>query len=262
MAQFEVGTFTGSLAMLFKKGVRYSTVIDLGCADGSFFLHHYSVGLFPNAAPLNIDANPIYEDSLRAIREMLGGHYLIAAVSDRAGEANMTVGAHPYWNSLRPEGDRYWQQHHDLHGGKIKVPVVMLDEVAETLGLKPPILLKLDIQGAEVAALKGARQVLNQTDTVICETLLDDFQAINQTLVEAGFNIFDLTTINRLPDSSLGWFYPVYVNQRLANIMQRTFWDAAQTPQVLQLQEDRRKTILAANAEFLARLRQVRKNLP
>ncbi len=40
-------TFVNTLQGLFAKGVRYSTVIDLGCADGHFFLNSYLQGLFP-----------------------------------------------------------------------------------------------------------------------------------------------------------------------------------------------------------------------
>ena len=34
---FVIGSYSAALAALFAKGVRYSTVIDVGCADGSFF---------------------------------------------------------------------------------------------------------------------------------------------------------------------------------------------------------------------------------
>jgi hypothetical protein len=38
-----------------------------------------------------------------------------------------------------------------------------------------------------VQVLRGARDVLAHTHVVICEADMDDFQAINQTLVDAGF---------------------------------------------------------------------------
>jgi hypothetical protein len=77
----DVGTIAGTVRMLFEKGVRYSTVIDLGCADGHFFLFNYCLGAFAGAVPLNIDANPIYGPSLNAIKNAVGGHFVIAAVS-------------------------------------------------------------------------------------------------------------------------------------------------------------------------------------
>ena len=97
-------TMSAALRLLHGKGLRYSTVIDIGCADGHFFLQHYSEGEFVGATCVNIDANPLYETSLRAIRDVLGGHYLIAAVSDREGETELVTSVHPYWGSLRPEG--------------------------------------------------------------------------------------------------------------------------------------------------------------
>jgi hypothetical protein len=67
------GGFTSTLVGLFQKGARWSTVIDLGCADGQFCLEHSAAGLFPDSVIVNIDANPVYEESLRAIKDTLGG---------------------------------------------------------------------------------------------------------------------------------------------------------------------------------------------
>ena len=40
----DTGTMTDSLKLLALKGLRYRTVIDLGCADGHFFVQHYGLG--------------------------------------------------------------------------------------------------------------------------------------------------------------------------------------------------------------------------
>src|SRR5215831_11709285 len=114
---FELGGYSATLAMLFGKGVRYSTAIDIGCADGTFFLLHRYFGIFSGVTPVHIDANPIYEDSLRAIKDYAGGHYIIGAASDANGEAEMTLGVHPYWSSLQGREDRYWKQIHNLSQG-------------------------------------------------------------------------------------------------------------------------------------------------
>src|SRR5215468_10600546 len=52
---------------LFAKGITYSTVIDVGCADGHFFLN--LMKFFPDAVPLHVDANRLYETSLKASTE-------------------------------------------------------------------------------------------------------------------------------------------------------------------------------------------------
>ena len=252
------GSFTASLAILFERGVRFGTVIDIGCADGSFVVYHAYLGVLPDAVPVNIDANAFYESSLKAIQEVLGGYYLITALGDHAGEAEMTIGAHPYWSSLRPVGDNYWQQHNNLYGDKTKVPLAKLDDVAEKLNLKPPFLLKLDVQGAEIAALRGASQALTQTDAVICEILLDDFEGINSALVEKGFGLFDLTEITRLADRSLGYFYAVYTSRRMRAAMRPAFWKPEDSARILRLQEDRRVQVIESNAQMLAELKKQR----
>src|SRR5690348_4727685 len=117
-------TFTDTLRLLAAKGLRYRSVIDLGCADGHFFVQHYALGMLAGAVPVNVDPNPIYEASLKAIRNTLGGHYVMAAVTDRVGELELTLGSHPYWSSLLKENDPYWQRMNKLHAGKLKVPAV------------------------------------------------------------------------------------------------------------------------------------------
>ena len=244
MAADETGTLTGTLRTLFAKGVRYATVIDLGCADGHFFLMHQAMGLFPDAVPVNIDANVAYEESLKAIQEVMGGHYLIAAAADKPGELEMTTSMNPYWGSLRPPSDGYWERLNQLHHGKTRVPAVTLDAVAETHQLKRPFLLKLDIQGAEVQALVGAKGVLRDTNVVICEADMDDFQSIHEHLVAAGFALFDVTHASYLADQTLGWFYPIYLNRRLDFIKQRAIWNAAENDKIMKAHAERRRTIL------------------
>lgn len=242
-----------TLQSLFTKGVRYGTVVDLGCADGHFVLNHLSC--LGDAVPLNIDANRIYEDSLKAIKEVLGGHYRICAITDHEGEIEITESVHPYWSSVRPAGDVYWSRVNDLIKNKVTVPATTLDALVKELSLKPPFLLKLDVQGAETAALKGARSMLENCSVVVCEADIDDFQDINAMLLDAGFFLYDLTTLQRLRDGTLGWFYPVYVSGKLAHLKPQAFWDASDNAAVIGVQETRRKMILEQNKKILSGLR-------
>lgn len=245
--------FSLTLERLSGKGVRYGTVIDVGCADGQFFLDH--MHLFPGAVPLNVDAASLYEDSLKAIKAAVGGDYRIAAVTDRVGTIEIVESVHPYWSSLRPAGDPYWSRINDLAKSKVEVPATTLDTLVEELTLEPPFLLKLDVQGAEAAALRGARGMLAHTDVVICEADIDDFRALDTLLAEHGFVLYDVTALARLKDGTLGWFYPVYVSQRLEAVRPRAFWGAEDNDAVIGAQAARREHILKSNAKKLNRLR-------
>ena len=132
--------------------------------------------------------------------------------------------------------------------------------MAEQLSLKPPYLLKLDVQGAEAQVLRGARRVFEQTDVVICEADMSDFQSLNGLLVEAGFDLFDLTHLHRIEGFTLGWFYPVYLNRRLGSIKSATLWNSSHSDQVVQIQVQRRASLLQINAQILAEMRRERQS--
>jgi FkbM family methyltransferase len=238
---------------LSEKGIRYATVIDVGCADGHFFLAHMQ--FFPGAVPFNIDVSKLYEESLRAIKDVVGGDFRITAITDYVGEIELTESVHPYWSSIRPPGDSYWSRVNELFGATVKVPATTLDALAIELALEPPFLLKLDVQGAEQSVLAGAPGVLADTHTVICEADIDDFGDIHKALTGAGFGLYDLTQLSRVADGALGWFYPVYINKRLDHLRPRALWDTARNDAVIGVQVERRAAILKWNAEKLNRIR-------
>jgi FkbM family methyltransferase len=259
MSQLPPNTFSMTLDVLKIKGMRFSTVIDIGCADGSFFIDHFDAGILPGAKPLNIEANALYEDSLRGIKDVLGGDYVIAAVAEKPGEIELTNSVHPYWASIRPPGDPYWQRVSGLHTDTAKVQALTLDGIVQSRDMPGPYLLKMDVQGAEEAALAGASETLKQTDVVIVEADIADFQSINAAMIAADFSLYDVTATSRLHDGTLGWFYPVYLNNRRSDMKPGAFWQPAQDQQIIGLQVERRKALLSSNAMKLSKLRQIMK---
>jgi FkbM family methyltransferase len=259
MSGLNTRTTLHSLHVLFNKGVRFSTVIDVGCADGSYFLSGFEAGLFTEAVPVNIDANALYEDSLEEIRTVLGGHFRICAITDHVGEIELTTSLHAYWSSLRPEGDPYWERVNTLSQGRVTVPATTLDNLRNELALKPPFLLKLDVQGAEEEALRGGGALLQDTDVIICETDIDDFEKINSILTKRDFVLFDATELH-WADGALGWFYPIYIHRRIDFVRPKNFWDAKNNNAIIQAQVERRNTLLKYNTEALARIQNRRKS--
>jgi FkbM family methyltransferase len=214
------------------------------------------MGLFPGAVPLNIDANNLYEGSLQAIKGAVGGDFRISAITDHEGEVELTTSVHPYWSSLRPENDSYWLRVNKLFSTKCLVPATTLDTLRKQLALIPPYLIKLDIQGAEQAALRGATEVLKDTQVVICEVDMDDFHGINNILEQNNFALYDVTQVNRLDDGTLGWFYPVYINRALDHVRPKEFWKTTHNEAVINNQVQRREYILKENAAIIARIQE------
>lgn len=93
----------------------------------------------------NLALNQIPADNVHAV-----------AVGDKAGSVRMTTG-------------RRSSNHVSETGGR-EVPIVTLDDYAAERGLLPPTWIKIDIEGLELPALKGAERLLRKhKPSVICE---------------------------------------------------------------------------------------------
>jgi len=242
--RFEVGSSFAALAIALRRGVAVASIIDLGCADGLFSVNARQMAPLANTRILNIDAQAVYEPSLQRIQRALGGHYRICAVSDRAATVELTTATHPYWSSLKPAADDYWRHVEGAARETVPVPARTLDEIVAETGLPAPHLLKLDIQGSEHAALAAAPRTLAATNIVLVETFMHEFPGIHRLLDDAGFDLFDLTALQRGPDHGLSWFYPVYTNRRLNLVAPRPSWAPEDAARVLAVQAERRASHL------------------
>jgi FkbM family methyltransferase len=243
--ELQIGTWAAALGLLIRKGLRFGSFIDIGSADGYFGLAFWRAGLFRDMAVVNIDANPVYEPSLRKIREAIGGDYRICAVDERPGTLELHTSAHPYWGSAVPPDDPYWATINGQIGQTATVPCRTLDSIVEELKLKPPYAIKLDIQGFEARALRSGPRTLADTAAVVCEVIVHNFRDVNAVMEAAGFDLHDLTDIQRAADHSLGWFYATYLHRNYAALRSHSHWDAGADATVLEQQQRRRADLLA-----------------
>jgi FkbM family methyltransferase len=82
-----------------------------------------------------------------------------AAVSDRAGRARFATFDQAYRNQIIA-GDSEGSSHgYDQQRQQYSVPTVTIDDVCRERGLIPT-LIRMDVQGAEFAALEGARRTI------------------------------------------------------------------------------------------------------
>ncbi len=250
-----VGSWSGTLQFLAQRGLRAGAFIDIGCADGHHGLFALLSGFLPAAQLVNIDANPVYEPSLRRIQSVVGGHYRISAVSDQAGTVEFHGSAHPYWASAVSADDDYWTSINGQRGEATVIGCQTLDVLLADMALVPPYIIKLDIQGLEAAALRGAAATLPNTAVVICEMLIGEFNPLHSLLAERGFDLFDITNLHRTQAGTLGWFDGVYLHRAFAGLVPRETWAAEHNAEVIRLQEERRRGVLAGIDELLALVR-------
>lgn len=160
------------LARLFA-GREPTTVFDVGAAVGR--LSSAYLRLFPAATIHAFEPHP---ESFAELARRLGSDPRVrlenVAVADRAGTTAFHVNRLPYTSSLlaRPAATRRYYPGRDGLQRRIDVPVVTLDEYCGRHGIPRIDVVKLDIQGGELAALRGMEGLLRaaRVDAIFTET--------------------------------------------------------------------------------------------
>ena len=145
------------------------TCVDVGAAFGSFTAE--CAAIFPEAHYLLVEPLEEYRPFLEAVTTRLPrARYTAVACAARSGEAKFNVHADLVGSSLLSETEGP-----STDGVARVLPVRTLDELCRAHGLDGPYLLKLDVQGAELEVLEGARAVLPETEYVLLEVSLFRF---------------------------------------------------------------------------------------
>ncbi len=139
------------------------TIYDIGAYHGNWT--RLARRVFPDARYFLFEANPDHAEILRST----GERYFIAALADRENEpANFYTPR----NAGATGASLYREQTVHYEGKNLRVvPVTTrrLDALVKEHGLPPPELLKLDVQGSELAVLRGAGEILDSCSALIAE---------------------------------------------------------------------------------------------
>ena len=160
----------GVLRQARAQGFVPATVIDVGAAFGWFANECH--GVFPEAEYLLVEPLEEYGPHLDAF---VGAHpskveLVKAAAAARPGE--LTIHVHPdlMGSSLYLE-----EEVANVNGVPRTVKTVTLDDLADERKLRPPFLLKVDVQGAELDVLSGFEKHLQETEFILLEVSLFQF---------------------------------------------------------------------------------------
>jgi FkbM family methyltransferase len=155
--------------MAVLRGLDLSTVLDVGANVGQFSL--LAVALFPR---VRIEAFEPLADAAATFRRLFDGDPRVrlhqVAIGRGSHDAVINVSHRNDSSSLLPITDRQTRVFPGTQGvGTESVKVVALDSEISAGDITAPALLKLDVQGFELEALKGATQVLHRCEYVYAE---------------------------------------------------------------------------------------------
>ncbi|OAI31530.1 hypothetical protein A1351_21515 [Methylosinus sp. R-45379] len=143
-----------------------STIIDVGANKGQFSVA--ARHLFPNAT---IHAFEPLESERRGYRSVVAEPYKLhhQALGAVKGKAPFFVASRADSSSLLVPGKNQEVAYGVSRAKTIEVEVERLAEILDPQDLVEPVLLKLDVQGAELEVLEGAETILPAVDAVYCE---------------------------------------------------------------------------------------------
>ncbi|MCL4553515.1 MAG: FkbM family methyltransferase, partial [Candidatus Marsarchaeota archaeon] len=177
------------------------TVIDVGANVGVFTVQQASRG----AHVIAVEPNPLAFRRLCATIERNGFHRLVTALPYAAGTQRGS-------GSLAPEDKHSPHGRIIFRGGEEDagvIPVVTLDEIAATHGVATIDLLKIDVEGAEVAVLEGASATLPRVKRLVLEYHSPSLLAqLRQLLATADFE--EVVDLKPYSDSGLGILYYIH----------------------------------------------------
>lgn len=153
-------------------GIAPATVLDIGANRGMFARCIRRV--FPDAEMF------AFEPLLHCFAELLELEKTTPllrcypyALGDKNGTATLYRSSYDYSSSMLPMGELHKQIFpRSATTSEETVELRTLDSIAADLPLRRPVLMKIDVQGYELAVLRGAIRTLQQIDYVVCEISL------------------------------------------------------------------------------------------
>lgn len=169
------------------------------CIDGGVFRGDTTLQFlrdFPNAKIISIEANPDLAENLKQTITDSRVEILNKALTDKPGELTFHIPEAAFTGSLLTPGAEFGASR------KVTVQGVTLN----SLGCKPEV-LKLDLQGAELMAMRGGTAILPTVQVFLCEVNFVPryegcalFDQVSSLAAEFGLRLFRLYEVHAAND--------------------------------------------------------------
>lgn len=202
-------------------------IIDAGASDAR--ISRRLLRRFPGAQAYAFEPNPFYARALQLYAEQDSRfHPQFLALSDHEGDAALHVTESPGSTSLFTPDESLAAM--DPKSTSVKsleqIKTVTLDQWAQRNGDPSIQVIKLDIQAAELKALRGGVRVLRKSTLLVYTEIWFNrgyaggalYSEIDLFLREHGFVLYDLFRPKYNPRGLIMWGNALFLNGRLLNI--------------------------------------------
>jgi FkbM family methyltransferase len=168
---------------------RGGVFFDVGANLGFFSLLAAHLSVLDAGRVYAFEAAPDNAEAIRvnaALNAIPNVEVLAVAVADRAGSGRLQVVDDQSWSKLADYGE------HPFTERVIDVELVAIDDLVESGRLPRPDVVKIDVEGAELAVLEGMRRTIDaHRPAIICE-LHDTHAAFVAFMDDCGYRLINL----------------------------------------------------------------------
>lgn len=207
-------TIEESYILVREIGFQPKVVFDVGVASGTPELYK----VFADSFFVLIEPLKEFEPDLISILRRYKGLYVLAVAGPHSDQVTFNVhndhlvGSSLYKETMGAKAD----------GHEITAPMVKIDDIIKDNRLSGPYLIKVDVQGFELAVLDGAQQALSDTEIVVLEVSLFEFMIgapqfydVISYMKKREFVAYDIIIgWNRPLDNALGQIDIVFVKEK------------------------------------------------
>lgn len=152
-------SFEKGLSELAKQ-LEVDWVVDVGVAQGTPELYR----AFAGKRLLLVEANPVFQKNVEELAQKFGAKFEMVFCGAEKGSVALRI----------PDNGRSASMYvrESAAAETVSVPVDTLDAIAGRNGVGGKILLKIDVEGAELEVLRGAPKMLAAAEAVVMEVAL------------------------------------------------------------------------------------------
>lgn len=204
-------TLSAVLAHYRRLGLAPGSIIDVGVGTGTRELYT----AFPDARLMLVEPLEEWRGHLEAIARERPAVLAMAAAGPTAGEVQIAVHRAPVCSSMlgsrRGDGEQPGRS----------VAMVRLDDLVSQHAMPGPFVLKIDVEGGELEVMRGAPEVLSESELVLLECslfeLVPGMPLLHEVIAWMNQNGFVVAELynghNRLLDGSLAQLDVAFVRE-------------------------------------------------